>query len=112
MIPNSPWIKFENHRWVHNNLVKHINVITNHIDVTSMENHFHHIGIHSNVAKAWEKHAQCSLDETETKLLASSSKPRIHEGFLEYTREGNWQNICILLIIIWFAFGAYKTYKY
>ena len=33
-----------------------------------------------------EKHTRCSLDGIETKLLVPGSKPRIHEGFLEFTR--------------------------
>ena len=32
--------------------------------------------------KPEEKHTRYSLDGTETKLLVSDSKPRIHKGFL------------------------------
>ena len=36
--------------------------------------------------KPEEKYTRCSIDRIETKLLVSGSKPRIHEGFPEFTR--------------------------
>ena len=40
------------------------------------------------------------FDKTETKLLISSSKPRIHEKFPKSTRENNRQKSKFLLISI------------
>ena len=42
---NKPSTGTQNHKRMHDNLVKNINVITNLIDVSLTTNHFHYIGI-------------------------------------------------------------------
>ena len=67
-----------------------------------------------------EESTRYSLDRTETKLLASDSKLQIHEGFPWIHKENrtgihqknNLTKSFYLLIIVWFVFDDYKTYKY
>ena len=60
------------------------------------------------VNEAERKHTRYSFHGTETKLLVSSSKPWIHEGFLWIHMEINWNPLekefdksLYLLIIVW-----------
>ena len=80
---------------------------------------FFGLGFSFDVVEAERKDTRWSLDGTETKLLASGSKPQIHEGFSWIHKEINWNppkkefdKILCLLIIFYFASDGYKTYKY
>ena len=59
----------------------------------------------NDVVEVWRKHTWYFLDRTKTKLLASCSKSRIHDGFswthkekkkLESTRERIWQQFMFI----------------
>ena len=45
-------------------------------------------------------------------IKSKSDFLNLQDDKLEFTKERNWQNVCILLVIIWSTFESYKTYKY